>query len=99
MDKNAILEAAGTVASQLKMNVAERNFLSSIRTANGGTGDAPKYQQARQFFEQNADPRIWQYEDLKRASPAAANAFINRQPDGGDLANKADALTKAGFFQ
>lgn len=99
MDPDAIKEAAGTVASQVKMNVAERDFLNSTRFKNGGSGDAQTYQQARQWFENNADPRIWQYEQMRKNSPAAAKKFISRQPDASDLANKADILQQAGFFK
>jgi hypothetical protein len=81
------------------MNVAERNYLNNIRYANGGAGDPAQYQQARQQFEANADPRIWQYEELKRTDPAGAKKFIQRQPDIADLAKKAGALEQAGIFK
>src|SRR6267154_392124 len=37
MDPTAIKEAAGTVASQVRMNTAERNFLQTTRMSNRGT--------------------------------------------------------------
>ncbi len=99
MNQAAIQEAAGTIAGQVKMNVAERNFLNSTRYENGGAGDPQAYQQGRQWFEQNADPRIWQYEDLMKNNPAQAKAFIARQPDKADLITKTQALAGAGFFK
>jgi hypothetical protein len=99
MDPQAIREAAGTIAGQVRMNVAERNYLNNIRYANGGAGDPAQYQQARQQFEANADPRIWQYEELKRTDPDGAKKFIQRQPDIPDLAKKARTLEQAGIFK
>lgn len=99
MDPDAIKEAAGTVASQVKMNVAERDFLNSTRFKNGGSGDSQIYQQGRQWFENNADPRIWQYEQLRKQNPAGAQKFLRRQPDANDLINKAEVLQQAGFFK
>jgi hypothetical protein len=99
MDATAIKEAAGTVAGQVKMNAAERNFLQTARYSNQGTGDVNTYQEGRQKFEANADPRIWQYEELAKTNPKAANAFINRQPDKSVLVKKAGALEGMGFFK
>src|SRR6267154_2942686 len=99
MDPAAIKEAAGTVASQVRMNTAERNFLQTTRMSNRGTGDPQAYQQGRQAFEANADPRIWQYEQLAKSNPAAARAFISRQTDKADLVRKAGALEQMGFFR
>ena len=99
MDPTAIKEAAGTVASQVRMNTAERNFLQTTRMSNRGTGDPQAYQQGRQAFEANADPRIWQYEQLAKSNPAAARAFISRQTDKADLVRKAGALEQMGFFR
>lgn len=99
MDPEAIKEAAGTIAGQIRMNVAQRNFLNNIRYANGGAGNPEQYQQARQWFENSADPRIWQYEELAKRDAAGAKAFINRQPDRADLVLKAGELEKAGFFK
>jgi len=86
------------VAAQIRMSVAERDALSPLRTAAGNAGDPAKYQQVRQWFESTADPRIWQYEELKKSDPAAAKKFIARQPDIQDLAQRAAALEAQGFF-
>ena len=99
MDQQAIKEAAGTIAGQVRMNVYERNLLNNVRYANGGSGDPGTYQQTRQWFESNADPRIWQYEDLVKTNPSAARQFINRQPDKADLVQKTEVLEKAGVFK
>lgn len=99
MDPAAIKEAAGTVAGQGRMNVAERNFLQTTRLSNRGAGDPQAYQEGRQAFEANADPRIWQYEDLAKSNPAGAKAFIARQPDKADLIRKTGALEQMGFFR
>ena len=99
MDPVAIKDAAGTVASQMKMDQAERDFLTTARYRNGGAGDSQTYQQGRQQFEANADPRIWQYEELAKNDRAAARAFIGRQPDKADLIRKAGALEGMGFFR
>ncbi len=99
MDAAAIREAAGTVAGQVRMNAAERNFLQTTRLSNRGAGDPQAYQEGRQAFEANADPRIWQYEELAKGNPATARAFINRQPDKADLVRKAGALEQMGFFR
>lgn len=100
MDPQAIKEAAGTIRGQVLMNTAERNFLqTSARLSNGGAGDPVAYQQGRQMFEQNADPRIWQYEDLAKSNPAGAKAFIAKQPDKADLIRRTAALEQMGFFR
>jgi hypothetical protein len=98
MDATAIKEAAGTVASQVRMNAAERTFLQTTRFSNRGAGDPEAYQQGRQQFEMNADPRIWQYEEMVRSKNPNADAFLNRQPDKNDLVRKEAALERMGFF-
>ena len=99
MDPAAIKEAAGTIRGQILMNQAERNFLTTTRYSNKGSGDPGTYQQGRQMFEANADPRVWQYEDLAKSNPAAARVFIARQPDKADLIRKTAALEQMGFFR
>lgn len=99
MDPTAIKEAAGTVRGQVLMNAAERNFLQTSRLSNRGAGDPQAYQEGRQAFEANADPRIWQYEQLAKSDPKAARAFIGRQPDKADLIRKTGALEQMGFFR
>ena len=99
MDPAAIKEAAGTVLGQVRMNAAERNFLQTQRYSNGGAGDIQRYQEGRQKFEANADPRIWQYEDLLKSNRKAAQAFISRQPDKAELVRKATELMSMGFFR
>jgi hypothetical protein len=99
MDPDAIKEAAGTLRGQVMMNQAERNFLQTTRLSNRGAGDPQAYQEGRQQFEAQADPRIWQYHDLANSNPAAARTFIRRQPDGADLVRKSAALEQMGFFR
>jgi hypothetical protein len=100
MDPDAIKEAAGTLRGQVMMNQAERNFLQTTRLSNRGAGDPQAYQEGRQAFEAQADPRIWQYQDLAKSNPAAARTFIRRQPDGADLLRKAGVLEQQmGFFR
>jgi hypothetical protein len=99
MDPAAIKEAAGTVLGQVRMNVAERNFLQTARYSNKGQGDIETYQQGRQKFEASADPRIWQYEDLAKNNPKAARSFLQRQPDKADLVRKTKELESMGFFR
>lgn len=98
MDSEAIKEAAGTIRGQVQMNVAERNLLNGLRYADGGAGNPEMYQQGRQWFEGNADPRLWQYSELRQSNPAAAKKFMQRQPDASALAQKAAALEKMGNF-
>lgn len=99
MDPEAIKTAAGTIRGQVLMNQAERNFLQTTRLSNRGAGDPQAYQEGRQMFEASADPRIWQYEDLTRTNPKAADAFIAKQPDKADLVRKTRALISMGFFR
>jgi hypothetical protein len=99
MDKAAILEAAGTVRAQLRMDAAERDFLHTQRYSNGGAGDPERYQEGRAAFEANADPRIWQFEELVKSDPNAAKAFIARQPDKAELIKKAKSFEAMGFFK
>jgi hypothetical protein len=99
MDPDAIKIAAGTIRGQVLMNQAERNFLQTTRLSNRGAGDPEAYQQGRQAFESNADPRIWQYQDLARSDPKAARSFIAKQPDKADLIRKTAALEQMGFFR
>jgi hypothetical protein len=99
MDPEAIKTAAGTIRGQVLMNQAERNFLQTTRLSNRGAGDPQAYQEGRQAFEANADPRIWQYQDLRRTDPAAATAFIRKQPDKAELIRKTGALENMGFFR
>lgn len=99
MDAPAIREAAGTIAAQVRMNEAERNFLHTARYSNRGAGDIEAYQEGRQKFEANADPRIWQYEELAKTNPEQARSFLSRQPDRHELVKKTKALSALGFFQ
>lgn len=99
MDATAIKEAAGTIRGQVLMNQAERNFLQTTRLSNRGAGDPQAYQEGRQAFEANADPRIWQYEELAKSNPASSRAFISRQTDKADLIRKTRALENMGFFR
>ena len=99
MDLGAIKEAAGTVAAQVRMDEAERNFLQTSRFSNRGEGDIQAYQEGRQKFEANADPRIWQYEELAKTNPKDARAFISRQPDKAELVRKSKQLEQMGFFR
>lgn len=95
----AIPEATQQVVSQVKANMALRNYLTPYRMANGGAGDVVGYQHAREQGENTFDPRIWQYEEMKKANPAAAKQFIGGQPDASDLVKKAQQLVSMGVLQ
>lgn len=99
MDAKAIREAAGTIAAQVKMNEAERNFLQTSRFSNRGEGDIQAYQEGRQKFEAVADPRIWQYESMVKSDPNGAREFLARQPDRHELVKKTKELSSMGFFK
>lgn len=99
MDAKAIREAAETIHAQVRMNDAERNFLQTARMSNRGQGDIEAYQEGRQKFEANADPRIWQYESMVKSDPNGAREFLARQPDRHELIKKTKELSSMGFFK
>ena len=71
MNATAMGEAADQIASQVQLNMAIRNKLSSLKYANNGQGNAPDYQAMRQKIEAVADPRALQWQNLGPGSPEA----------------------------
>ena len=80
MTPEAISEASDQLASQVQANTAIRNHLAGYKFANNGSGDAAGYQRERQQIESVADPRAWQYMNLKPGSPQA-KAFAQQHPE------------------
>jgi hypothetical protein len=72
---------------------------AALLSPYGNNRDAVGYQQKEMAFDQNADPRIWQYKALRESNPAAARTFLQgvlkQDPH---FINKADALSKLGAF-
>jgi hypothetical protein len=95
MTADAIHEAVGNLVGANEMVKAKAALLSPY----GNNRDAVGYQQKEMAFDQNADPRIWQYKTLRESNPAAARTFLQgvlkQDPN---FINKADALSKLGAF-
>jgi hypothetical protein len=100
MNAAAINEAADQVASQVQANLAVRNYLTPYKYAAGGKGDAQGYQSAKQDIENTADPRAWQYMNLKPGS-SDAKAFMNKlnPQDKKDLVQKIGHLEQMGMLK
>lgn len=94
MSAGAIKEAAEQVGAQVQANLAVRNYLTPYKYANGGKGDPEGYQAARQQIESTADPRAWQYVNLKPGS-TEAKAFMSKlKPD-----DRAQLVQKIGHLE
>ena len=76
MAETSITDAADQVASQIKSNMAVRNFLTPYKFGNNGQGDAAGYQNARQTIEGVADPRAWQYQAIPAGQKGPANSGL-----------------------
>lgn len=72
MTPAAIKEAADNLMGASSMIQAKSRLLSPA----GNARDPIKYQQAEQTFDQNADPRMWQFANIK--DPAAQKAFMQK---------------------
>jgi hypothetical protein len=99
MTASAIPEATQQIVSQVQANMAMRNYLTPYRMANKGAGDVTGYQHAREQLEQVADPRVWQYQQMKKSDPDAARKFLSSQPDAASLVGKAKELVNMGLIQ
>lgn len=100
MTPEAITEATQQLAGQVQANVAMRNNLAGFKYSNGGAGDPVAYQQQRQTLEQVADPRIFQYINLKPGSKAAQDFMQNLTPaDRQSLMQKASQAKTLGLIQ
>lgn len=100
MQESAIMEAADQVASQVKANMAIRNYLTPYKYANNGQGDSSGYQAARQTIESVADPRAWQYESMPAGSPQRKAFMAKLTPeDRTALIQKTTVLENMGMFK
>ncbi len=101
MSDKAISDAADQVASQIQANMATRNYLTGSKFANGGQGDFTVYQQQREQIEKVADPRIWQYQNAAKESPAAASEFVKKlsPADANALKTKIRQAVQMGLIQ
>ena len=96
MGAPAIQDAADQVASQAQASMAMRNMLAPAKMM----GDPVTYQAQRQKLESIADPRAWQYVNLRPGS-SAAKAFMSKlQPsDSAALVQKVDQLEQMGMLK
>lgn len=94
MTQGAINEAADNLIGAQQMVQAKARVLAPLRNSN----DAAGYTNAELAFDQNADPRIFQYANIK--DPAARSAFARNlmQADPG-IVGKIQALQKLGALQ
>lgn len=99
MSPKAIEEASDQLAAQVQANMAIRNNLAGFKYANGGQGDSVAYQKQREAIEKVADPRVWQYLNLKPGTPTAQKFMQNLSPaDRKSLIDKAGQLEKMGML-
>ena len=70
MTKEAIHEAADNLIGANEMLMAKARVLSP----HGNSKDPVKYQEVEQVFDQNADPRMWQYANIR--DPATRQRFL-----------------------
>lgn len=94
MTPDAIREAVGNLVGANDMTKAKANILSPHANAR----DPVAYQQKEQIFDQNADPRIWQWRAMQDPSQkkAFAAAIIKQDPTFGQ---RVHALESIGAFQ
>jgi hypothetical protein len=74
MTSDAINEATGNIIGAQQQLQAKSSLLAQHYKANNPKG----YLDAEMKFDQSADPRIWQYMNLKQQNPAQAKAFAQR---------------------
>lgn len=100
MSKDAIIEAAAQLKGQVQATRAMRNALTMPKAMADQTGDMSTYNQMRQSLEQNADPRIWQYEALKPGSPEARKWLSKLTPsDRQSLQDKMTRMVQMGILK
>jgi hypothetical protein len=94
MTPAAIREAVGNLVGANDMTKAKATILSPHANAR----DPVAYQQKEQIFDQNADPRIWQWKAMQDPAQkkAFAAAIIKQDPTFGQ---RVHALESIGAFQ
>lgn len=94
MNAGAINEAVDNLVGAQQMTQAKARLLAPLRNANDSAG----YTNKELAFDQSADPRIFQYANIK--DPAARQAFaknlIQQDPT---IPQKIQALQKLGVFK
>jgi len=99
MSAKAMSEAADQIASQVQLNMAIRNKLSSAKYANNGQGDSTGYQGLRQKIEEVADPRAIQWQNLGPGSPEAKAYVKGLTPkDQKDLRKSISGMRELGLL-
>ncbi|AYY96936.1 hypothetical protein EGY19_05395 [Burkholderia multivorans] len=94
MTKGAINEAVDNLVGVQQMTQAKARVLAPLRNAN----DAAGYTNAELAFDQNADPRIFQYAGIK--DPAARATFAkNLMAADPGIVDKIQALQKLGALK
>ncbi|MBR8074356.1 hypothetical protein KDX14_33060 [Burkholderia cenocepacia] len=94
MTQGAINEAADNLIGAQQMVQAKARVLAPLRNSN----DAAGYTNAELTFDQNADPRIFQYTGIKDPTARAAFAKNLMAQDPG-IVGKIQALQKLGALQ
>jgi hypothetical protein len=94
MTPQAINEAADNLQGASQMVQAKTRLLAPLRNA----GDAQGYNNTEVQFDQNADPRIFQYANIKDPTARAAFAKNLMQQDP-TIVNKIQSLQKLGALQ
>jgi len=94
MTPQAINEAADNLQGASQMIQAKTRLLASLRN----NGDAQGYNNTEVQFDQNADPRIFQYANIKDPTARAAFAKNLMQQDP-TIVNKIQTLQKLGALQ
>lgn len=94
MTAQAINEAADNLQGASQMIQAKTRLLAPLRNS----GDAQGYNNTEMQFDQNADPRIFQYANIK--DPVARSAFAkNLMQQDPTIVNKIQSLQKLGALQ
>jgi hypothetical protein len=94
MTPQAINEAADNLQGASQMVQAKTRLLAPLRNK----GDAQAYNDAEVQFDQSADPRIFQYANIK--DPAARSAFAkNLMQQDPTIVNKIQSLQKLGALK
>ncbi|MFK4444630.1 soluble lytic murein transglycosylase-like protein [Caballeronia udeis] len=94
MTPQAISEAADNLIGAQQMTQAKTRLLAPLRNA----GDAQGYTNTEMQFDQNADPRIFQYANIQDPTARAAFAKNLMQQDP-KIVTKIQALQKLGAMQ
>lgn len=92
MTKDAIMEAADNLTAANQMLQAKTRYLAAPANAR----QPAQYSQREMAFDQYADPRLWQLNNL----PATARgAFMQKQPDADQLYQKFQVARQNGWIQ